>query len=170
TSDEEAVSTAQGKVTSDDEAVSTAQGKVTGDRGSVDSARVTLAAAQKSLDAATSSAVFYETSATYPAPPSAGAVIRRGGTLLPIGGQSVLLLYGGVPAWRAFRPGMSPGRDVAALNANLRALGYGNELGDGFTASTAAAIRALQAARGLAQTGEPPLGPGLVQPGPGRGE
>jgi hypothetical protein len=168
TSDEEAVSTAQGKVTSDEEGVSTAQGKVTTDTGSVDSARVTLAAAQKSLDAAASSAVFYETSATYTALPSAGAVIRRGGTLFAIGGQPVLLLYGGVPAWRAFRPGMSPGRDVAALNANLRALGYGSEVGDRFTASTAAAITALQAARGLAQTGELPLGSVVFKPGPVR--
>jgi hypothetical protein len=151
--------TAAQAVTSDEEAVSTAQGKVTGDTGSVESARVTLAAAQKSLDATASSAVFYETAATYTTLPSAGDVIRRGETLFAVSGQPVLLLYGGVPAWRAFRPGMSPGRDVAALNANLRVLGYGKGLfGDSFTGSTAAAIRALQAAHGLEQTGELPLG------------
>jgi hypothetical protein len=151
--------TAAQAVTSDEEAVSTARGKVTTDTGSVESARVTLAAAENSLDAAASSAVFYETGATYTALPSAGDVIRRGQTLFAISGQPALLLYGGVPAWRAFRPGMSPGRDVAALNANLRALGYGNGLtGDSFTDSTAAAIRALQAARGLEQTGELRLG------------
>ena len=50
-----------------------------------------------------------------------------------------------VAAWRAFAAGMSPGRDVAELNANLRALGYGHELaGDAFTAATAAAIDAFQ--------------------------
>ena len=37
----------------------------------------------------------------------------------------VVLLYGPVAPWRAFMPGMSPGKDVAELNANLRALGYG---------------------------------------------
>jgi hypothetical protein len=169
TSDEEAVSTARGKVTSDEEAVSTAQGKVTSDTGSVESDRVTLAAAEKGLDAAASSAVFYETGATYTALPSAGDVIRRGQTLFAIGGQPVLLLYGGVPAWRAFRPGMSPGRDVAALNANLRALGYGKGLvGDSFTDSTAAAIRSLQAAHGLEQTGELPLGSVAFKSGPVR--
>jgi len=151
--------TAAQAVTSDEEAVSTARGKVTTDTGSVESARVTLAAAEKSLDAAASSAVFYETGATYTALPSAGDVIRRGQTLFAISGQPALLLYGGVPAWRAFRAGMSPGRDVAALNANLRALGYGKGLaGDSFTDSTAAAIRALQAAHGLEQTGELRLG------------
>jgi Putative peptidoglycan binding domain len=156
-------------VTSDEEAVSTAQGKVTTDTGSVESARVTLAAAEKSLDAAASSAVFYETGATYTTLPSAGDVIRRGQTLFAIGGQPVLLLYGGVPAWRAFRPGMSPGRDVAALNANLRALGYGKGLaGDSFTDATAAAIRALQAARGQAETGELPLGSVVFKSGPVR--
>jgi Putative peptidoglycan binding domain len=151
--------TAAQAVTTDEEAVSSAQGKVTGDTGSVESARVTLAAAEKSLDAAASSAVFYETGATYTTLPDAGDVIRRGQTLFAISGVPVLLLYGGVPAWRTFRPGMSPGRDVAALNANLRELGYGKELdGDGFTDSTAAAIKALQAAHGLEQTGELPLG------------
>jgi peptidoglycan hydrolase-like protein with peptidoglycan-binding domain len=53
---------------------------------------------------------------------------------------------------------MAPGRDVEALNANLAALGYGHPVGNAFTADTAAAIRALQAAHGVAQTGELPLG------------
>ncbi len=53
---------------------------------------------------------------------------------------------------RAFIAGMSPGPDVAELNANLDALGYGHGLtGDAFTAATAAAIRALQAAHGIAR-------------------
>jgi Putative peptidoglycan binding domain len=169
TSDEEAVSTAQGKVTSDEDAVSTAQGKVTSDSGSVESARVALRAAQQSRDAAASSALFYETGATYTAVPSAGDIIRRGRALVAIGGQPVLLLYGGVTAWRAFRARMSPGRDVAALNANLRALGYGKgPAGDAFSDATAAAIKALQAARGLAQTGELPLGSVVFKAGPVR--
>jgi hypothetical protein len=161
--------TAAQAVTSDEEAVSTARGKVTTDTGSVESARVTLAAAEKSLDAAASAAVFYENGATYTALPSAGDVIRRGQTLFAISGQPALLLYGGVPAWRTFRPGMSPGRDVAALSANLSALGYGKGLaGDSFTDSTAAAIRALQAAHGLEQTGELRLGSVVFKSGPVR--
>ena len=48
-----------------------------------------------------------------------------------IGGQPVVLLYGSVTPWRAFAPGMTPGEDVAQLNANLDALGYGHGLSGG---------------------------------------
>jgi hypothetical protein len=66
--------------------------------------------------------------------PAAGAVIRRGEPLYGINGQPTLLLYGSVVAWRAFRQGMAPGRDVAELNRNLDALGYGHGLaGERFT-------------------------------------
>ena len=69
-------------------------------------------------------------------------------------------------AWRPFGAGMSPGRDVAELNANLAALGYASGLaGDTFTAETASAIRAFESARGLAQTGELPLGSVVFEPG-----
>jgi peptidoglycan hydrolase-like protein with peptidoglycan-binding domain len=101
--------------------------------------------------------------------PSPGSVIRRGRSLYAIGGQPVLLLYGRVTAWRAFRAGMTSGPDVAELNANLRALGHGSLLaGDSFSGATARAISALQAAHGLAQTGELPLGSVVFKPGPVR--
>jgi hypothetical protein len=161
--------TAAQAVTTDEGAVSSAQEKVTSDTGSVESARVTLAPAQHALETAAASEVFYETGSTYTALPSAGDVIRRGETLFAVSGRPVLLLYGGAPAWRTFRPGMPPGRDVAALNANLRELGYGKGLvGDTFTDSTAAAIRALQAAHGLEQTGELQLGAVAFKSGPVR--
>jgi peptidoglycan hydrolase-like protein with peptidoglycan-binding domain len=55
------------------------------------------------------------------------------------------------------------------LNANLAALGYGKGLtGDTFTAATAAAIDAFQAAHRLPQTGELLLGSVVVEPGPVR--
>ena len=61
----------------------------------------------------------------------------------------MLLLYGSVLPTRAFIAGMSAGSDVAELNANLDALGYGQGLtGEAFTAATAAAIRAFQSAHG----------------------
>ena len=60
-----------------------------------------------------------------------------------------MLLYGTVAPWRAFASGMSAGPDVAELNANLRALGYGAAPGDAFTGSTENAIRAFQSAHGL---------------------
>jgi peptidoglycan hydrolase-like protein with peptidoglycan-binding domain len=80
----------------------------------------------------------------------------------------VLLLYGRVTAWRAFRSGMASGPDVAALNANLRGLGYGLLTGDSFGSATARAIVALQAAHGLARTGDLPLGAVVFKPGPVR--
>ena len=57
--------------------------------------------------------------------PAVGQVIARGQSLFALSGQPTVLLYGSVVPSRAFLAGMSPGRDVAALNANLDALGYG---------------------------------------------
>jgi hypothetical protein len=94
-----------------------------------------------------------------------GDVIARGGTLYAIGGEPVVLLYGGVTPYRAFTPGMSPGSDVAELNANLRALGYGQTPGDSFTSATAAGVDALQRAHGLPATGQLLLGAVAFAPG-----
>jgi peptidoglycan hydrolase-like protein with peptidoglycan-binding domain len=161
--------TAAQAVTTDEQAVTAAEPKVTTDRGSVASAQVALSAARTSLTTAASSAVAYETSATYTMLPSPGSVVRRGRSLYAIAGQPVLLLYGRVTAWRAFRAGMTSGPDVAELNANLRALGHGGLLaGDSFSGATARAISALQAAHGLAQTGELALGSVVFKPGPVR--
>ena len=159
--------TTQQTVTGDAQAVVSAEQKVTSDGGTVASAQVALTAAQQSLVAAESSALAYGAAATYTMLPSAGSIVRRGGALYAVDGQPVLLLYGPVTAWRAFRPGMSPGRDVAELNENLRALGYGGGLGgDAFTGATGQAVRALQAARGLPQTGVLALGSVVFKPGP----
>jgi multidrug resistance efflux pump len=151
--------TAAQAVATDEQAVATAKQKVTADAGQVDSAQVTAASARRSLAAARSSAVVYDTGATYTMLPQPGDVIRRGEQLYAISGQPVLLLYGATTAWRAFRSGMAPGRDVAELNANL------GLAGDSFTAATAAAIRSLQASHGMAQTGELPLGSVVFKPG-----
>jgi Putative peptidoglycan binding domain len=159
-------SSAAQAVASDEESVSSAGQKVVADRAAVDSARVTVAGAEQSLAAAESSATGYDAAAAYTMLPSAGAVVRRGSALYAVDGRPVLLLYGRVPAWRAFRSGMSPGRDVAELNANLRALGYGSGLaGSRFTAATRQAIVALQAAQELPRTGVLELGFVVFRPG-----
>jgi hypothetical protein len=146
-------------VTSDETSVTAAAQKVSGDRGQVAAAQASVAGAEQSLAAAESSAVVYDAGAAYTMLPEAGAVIRRGQPLYAIDGEPTLLLYGSAAAWRAFRPGMPPGRDVAQLDANLDALGYGHGLaGESFTAATGRAVEALQAARGLAPTGVLPLG------------
>ena len=139
--------------------------KVQGDHRSLASAQASLAGAEAALSTASSSAAFYGQDSTFTTLPLVGHIASRGQSLFQIDGQSVLLLYGSLIATRAFLPGMSPGPDVAELNANLRALGYDTQLGENFTAASSAAIRALQSARGLQPTGELLLGSVLFEPG-----
>jgi peptidoglycan hydrolase-like protein with peptidoglycan-binding domain len=99
--------------------------------------------------------------------PGAGAVVRRGQPLFQVAGQPVLLLYGAIPAWRDFGPGMTPGPDVRELQRNLAALGFAPGPADGqFGWSTQAAIERWQRARGLTVTGAIPLGQAAFLPGP----
>ncbi|HEY3830573.1 MAG TPA: peptidoglycan-binding protein [Solirubrobacteraceae bacterium] len=161
-SDVQAVSTAEQSSTS-------AAMKVKGDQAQVSSAEKSLASADASLATARSSAALYGQNSTFTKLPSEGQILTRGQSLYQISGQSVVLLYGSVLPTRAFIAGMSAGSDVAELNANLDELGYGQGLvGDTFSAATAAAIRALQSARGLTVTGELLLGSVVFEPGPVR--
>jgi len=153
-------------VTSDQQAVTADAAKVAADQQQVASAARSLADAQTSLAAAGSQATVYGQNSTFAGLPSVGAVIHRGQSLFAIDGQPVLLLYGVLPATRAFRTGMSRGPDVAELNANLDALGVGRGLaGEAFTGATAAAIRGLQAAHGLRQSGVLSLGSVIFESG-----
>jgi peptidoglycan hydrolase-like protein with peptidoglycan-binding domain len=151
-------------VTADRATVATAQPRVAVDQAQLAGARNTLASAQQALARARSAATSYGSSASYTMLPGAGEVIRRGQPLYAINGSPTLLLYGGTPAWRSFASGMSPGRDVAELNANLRTLGYAAEAGGDFTSATAQAIEALQRAHGLPATGTLPLGSVAFEP------
>ncbi len=158
-SDVQAVSVAQQSATG-------AATKIIGDRSQVSSAEKQLASAQSNLSTASSSAALYGQNSTFTALPSVGQIIGRGQSLYEIGGQPVLLLYGSTQPTRAFVAGMPPGHDVAELNTNLQALGYGQGLGgDEFTAATAAAIRALQSAHGASVTGELLLGSVVFEQG-----
>ncbi len=143
----------------DEQNVTQAQAKVAADRNALSSARASLAAAEQSLATARSSASSVGQTSVYTRLPKVGAVVRRGQVIYAIGGTPVLLLYGGVPPWRAFVPGMSPGSDIAELNRNL------GLAGDGFTSQTAAAISSLQAEHGLPLTGELLLGSVVFEPG-----
>jgi peptidoglycan hydrolase-like protein with peptidoglycan-binding domain len=161
-SDVQAVSSAQQSVTS-------AAAKVASDRSSVSSAELALANAETGLSTARSSAAVYGQSSTFTKLPSVGQVIALGQSLYEISGQSAVLLYGSVLPTRAFVAGMSAGPDVAELNSNLDALGYGQGLtGDTFSAATAVAIRAFQSAHGLSVTGELLLGSVVFEQGPVR--
>ena len=156
-------------VTTDQTAVTTVSQKVAVDQGQAAGAQASLDGARESVTAALSSAVVYDVGASYTMLPQAGAVVRRGQALYGIDGEPTLLLYGPLAAWRAFRLGMTPGRDVAELDRNLVALGYGRgAVGDAYTAGTAQAVEALQRAHGLAPTGMLALGAIVFAPGPVR--
>jgi hypothetical protein len=153
-------------VSQDETAVVMAEQKLAGDRPQVASAQAGLADAEQALTTADASATSYGDGSSYTMLPSPGRIVQRGQPLYAIDDEPTLLLYGSTPAWRAFRAGVSPGGDVAELNANLQALGYGAPSGDSFTAATRAAISTLQQAHGLAQTGSLDLGAVVFEPGP----
>ena len=153
-------------VSTDEQSVAQATVKVAGDRQAVSSATAGLSSAETGLSQAQASATVYGQSATYTELPAVGQIVHRGETLYEINGQPIVALYGSVAPWRAFMAGMSAGRDVAELNRNLNALGYGKGLaGERFTAATRAAIGAFQSARGLSPTGELLLGSVAFEPG-----
>jgi peptidoglycan hydrolase-like protein with peptidoglycan-binding domain len=156
-------------VTSGEQSVTGTEARVTADRTQLASAESSLGHSESALTTARATAVSYAQGAVYTSLPSVGEVIARNHSLYAIGGQPTILLYGPTLATRAFLAGMSAGPDVAELNANLEALGYGTGLaGEEFTAATAAAIRAFQAAHGLAQTGALALGSVVFESGPVR--
>lgn len=85
--------------------------------------------------------------------PDVGATVERGGRLYAVANRPVRLLYGTVPAYRAFASGMPDGPDVRELEENLVALGddpgHAITVDEHFTAATTAAIRRWQAANGV---------------------
>lgn len=102
--------------------------------------------------------------------PSEGHVARRGQTLFEVDGRPVVLMYGSEPVYRRLAAGVANGEDVAQLQRNLIALGFGSGVSaDGhFGAATAAAIRRWQHAAGLRVTGAVELGRVVFLPGPRR--
>jgi len=154
-------------VTSGQQSVTSDQARVAADEVSVSSAEHTLTTDEAAAASATAQAAVYGTSSAFTSVPSVGEIVRRGQRLFAIDGAPSLLLYGSTSATRAFTAGMSPGADVAELNANLDALGYGHGLtGDAFTPATAAAIRRLQVAHSENATGQLLIGSVVFAPGP----
>jgi hypothetical protein len=156
-------------VASGQQSVTADAAKVFIDQTTVNSAGHSLAAAQAALATADAQATVYGQDSTFTSVPAAGAIVRRGQRLFSIDGAPVMLLYGSAVATRAFTAGMSPGADVAELNANLDALGYATGVrGDAFTAAGAVAIGRLQAAYGEPRTGALLLGAVVFELGPVR--
>jgi peptidoglycan hydrolase-like protein with peptidoglycan-binding domain len=154
---------------SDRQSSSAAAAKVQSDRAALSSAQAALQSAEASASSTRSSVADYGQSSTFTMLPAIGQVIARGQSVFALGGRPTVLMYGSVVPSRAFVAGMSSGKDVAALNANLDALGYDTGLsGETFSAATAAAIRAFQSAHGMTVTGEFPLGSVVFEGGPVR--
>jgi peptidoglycan hydrolase-like protein with peptidoglycan-binding domain len=149
----------------DEQNVSADEAKVQTDRRAVSAAHAALAGAGAAVSEARASEAVYGQASVFTVLPAVGQVVGRGGTLYAIGGKPTVLLYGDVTAWRAFEAGMSPGADVDELNANLRALGYSAPAGSAFTAQTTSAVKAFQAAHGLAPTGTLLVGSVAFEPG-----
>ena len=96
-----------------------------------------------------------------------GAVVTRGHSLYAVdGAAAAFLLYGELPAWRDFAPGMDDGDDVRQLERNLRALGHAPGTVDGeWDADTTAAVVRFQRARGLDDDGTLARGELVFRPG-----
>ncbi|GAA3736047.1 peptidoglycan-binding protein [Plantactinospora mayteni] len=89
---------------------------------------------------------------------AAGSRVKRGKPLYSVDNQKVVLLYGGLPAYRTLRSGDS-GEDVEQFEKNLSALGYdGFTVDDEYTSATAEAVREWQEDLGLDETGRVELG------------
>jgi peptidoglycan hydrolase-like protein with peptidoglycan-binding domain len=96
--------------------------------------------------------------------PAEGATVRRGGVMYAVDGRPVVLFYAAAPFYRTLKPG-DEGADVAALEANLAALGHrGFTADDSYTGATADAVRAWQESLGLPETGTAELGRVVVAP------
>jgi len=172
-----ACSEAEQKVSQDQGALATAQQQLANaqstatldhdqNQAKVQSEETTLRADQATLASLQATEVNPGTAFTWL--PQAGDVIKEDQPVYSLSNEPVPLLYGTVPAYRAFYAGMSDGADVGELTKDLIALGYGAGLtqGNDFSAATAAAVERWQSALGLPATGEILLGQVVFEPGP----
>jgi peptidoglycan hydrolase-like protein with peptidoglycan-binding domain len=105
--------------------------------------------------------------------PEPGRVLRRGRSLYDVDGEpAAWLLYGSLPAWRDFAPGMADGEDIRQLERNLRALGHDPDgdmtVDDEWTWATSAAVERFQDERGLTEDGTLARGEVIFRAGPAR--
>ena len=148
--------TAQSTAKTDDDQ---AQAKVGADEVKLRGDRATLSSDQ---------ATAVNPGTTYTWLPQVGHVIRQDQRVYAVSDEPVPLLYGAIPAYRAFYVGMPDGADVGELTHDLIALGYGDGMAqsDQYSAATAAAVERWQKARGLPVTGQVLLGEVVFEPGP----
>jgi peptidoglycan hydrolase-like protein with peptidoglycan-binding domain len=96
-----------------------------------------------------------------------GRVITRGHSLYDLDDEpAAFLLYGSLPAWRDFAPGMTDGEDVRQLERNLRALGYDpGDVDDDWDWETTDAVEQFQLDRDLDDDGKLVRGEVVFRPG-----
>ncbi|MGV4301605.1 efflux RND transporter periplasmic adaptor subunit [Trueperella pyogenes] len=88
-----------------------------------------------------------------------GTKIETGSEVMRVDDTPVVAMKGDLPAWRAFGPGMSDGRDVMQLEENLHRLGYFSGKPDmHFDRQTAVAVAKWKKDRGLDSSGSIELG------------
>jgi len=102
--------------------------------------------------------------------PEVGDIIKQDHPVYAVSDEAVPLLYGSIPAYRAFYLGMSDGADVGELTQDLVVLGYGAGLtqSNHYSSATATAVQRWQQALGLPATGEILVGQAVFEPGPMR--
>jgi hypothetical protein len=124
------------------------------------------------LGDAPSDPVVNQMDGTYTWLPDPGTVVGEGQTLYRVDGAPVVELGGPVPSWRALEWGVTPGPDVAQLNAALGRLGYWRGPApvpaNAYTGATAAAVGRWQVALGVPVTDTVALGAVAFLPGPVR--
>ncbi|GIJ50886.1 peptidoglycan-binding protein [Virgisporangium aliadipatigenens] len=92
-------------------------------------------------------------SGTLTAIPAGGTAVARGEALYRVDNTPVVLLYGGLPAYRTLASGVE-GPDVKQFEENLAALGYGGfTVDEEYTSATANAVQVWQEDLGLTETG-----------------
>ncbi|MGB9112102.1 MAG: peptidoglycan-binding protein [Acidimicrobiales bacterium] len=139
---------------------------VTTDEATITSDKATLAADEQALSSAESQTT--NPGSHFTTLPSVGQTITRGQSVYSLDGRPVPLFYGTTIPYRALYLGVSNGPDVAELQENLIALGFGSGISASgqFGASTKADVEAWQRSLGLPATGVVALGDFAVEPGP----
>ncbi len=87
--------------------------------------------------------------------PAEGSLVEPGQAVAAVDGRPVMLLLGAIGAWRPLGVGMTDGDDVAQLERNLGALGFGSgvTVDRHFSAAARAAVRRWQISLGERATG-----------------
>ena len=108
--------------------------------------------AEGTLGYTASPPVVNQLGGTYTNVLAAGTVVQPGQALFTVDDKPVVLLSGGVPAWRPFAPGMTDGPDVQELETALIALGNAHDLftaaGPHYGPAAVAAVERWQTALG----------------------